>query len=336
VGAVEEPTVAYADGHDGEHPENHDADDDPGLDRKVATQRRPGESGDRAERAQCDPDRDEHGQRFRPAHTGLSDADSKKLKTVRRVPTGMTVVAVLVDPPRPGLVFPRLAESSPLSPAEAADLYAAATRDVVRAVAASGGDLLVNYRPDDGLPEEFADGDRDALSAVQSVVDGVVEDARYEVQVGETFAGRAGNTATHLLEQEETTSVAVVEPSSVFLTRALVDNAAMKLRRSPVVLGPAPGGRVYYAAFTDTIDFADTYAPPALSTLVDRGRDAGHEVDFLPRTPVLETGSDLADVVTYLRARRRAGLAVAEHTAAALDGFDLVVEPTDDGLSVVR
>lgn len=243
----------------------------------------------------------------------------------------MTTVAVLVDPPREGHVLSRLRETSPLSAAEAADLYAAMTKDVVAAVADSGGDLLVNYRPDDWL-----DGDGDAETEVRDVVADVVEDARYEVQVGETFAGRVGNTVTHLLESEDVRTVAAVEPTAAFLTRSIVDSAAMKLRRSEAVLGPAPGGRVYYAGFRESIDFQGAYTAPPVRTLTDRGRDAGLDVDFLQMLPVVETGPDLAEALTRIRARRSAGLRVPSHTAEALDGLGLVADATDDGLDVSR
>lgn len=247
----------------------------------------------------------------------------------------MTTVAVLVDPPRPGLVLPRLAATAPLSEPEVARVYAAMAADVVRAVEASGGDLLVNYRPADALPAPHADVDAEA--AVRDVLaDAEVEDARLEVQVGETFAGRAGNTATHLLETEDVQSVAIVEPTAPFLTRQHVDQAAMKLRRSEVVLGPATDGRVHYAGFREPIDFADAYAPPAVETLTDRARDVGHAVDFLPLLPVVETGRDLASVVTLMNARRRADRIVPAHTAAAVDDLGVSVEPGPDGLSLRR
>lgn len=248
----------------------------------------------------------------------------------------MTTIAVLADPPRPGLVFDRLAATSPLSETECADLYAAATRDVCRAVTESGGDLLVNYRSDESLPEQFRDEDGDAESELHEVVDPVTEDPRFEVQVGETFSGRAGNTATHLLTTEEEDSVGVTTPNVPLLTRRQVDEAAMKLRRSEVVLGPAPGGRVYYAAFRDPVDFQDAYAPPALQTLTDRALDAGHQTDFLTRLPVIETEADLADLLVTLRTRQRSGRTVPEHTADALEGLGLVVETADDGLTVTR
>jgi len=250
----------------------------------------------------------------------------------------MTVVCVLVDPPRPGLVLPRLAETSPLSEAEAADLYAAMAGDVCEAIAASGGDLLVNYRPDDALPERHRQGDESAERAVADLVAGLdgVEDPRLEVQVGETFAGRAGNTVTHLLEREEVTTAAVVEPAAAFLSRATVDNAAMTLRRRAVVLGPAPDGRVYYAGFREPVDFADAYAPPALATLVDRALDAGHEADFLPILPVVETGDDLARALVQLRARERAGRAVPERFAAAVDALSVTAASTADGPTLRR
>lgn len=248
----------------------------------------------------------------------------------------MTTVAVLADPPRAGLVHERLVETSPLTAEEAADLYAAGFRDVCRAVATSGGDLLVNYRANDALPGEDGDSEAELRATLEPVTEVDPEDVRFEVQVGETFAGRAGNTATHLLEREGVTSVAVVEPTAPFLTRQRVDEAAMKLRRREVVLAPATDGRVYYAGFRDTIDFDGAYAPPALETLTGRAVDADLDVDFLAMEPVIETGSDLAEVVTLVRARRAAGRNLPRHTADVLEGLDLHVSATDGRLDVER
>ena len=250
----------------------------------------------------------------------------------------MTTVAVLADPPRPGLVHQRLVETTPLAAEEAADLYAAGLRDVCRAVATSGGELLVNYRADEDLPGDGGEGDseaelREALEPVSELDAGSV---RFEVQVGETFAGRAGNTATHLLENEAVTSVAITDPSAVLLTRQRIDEAAMKLRRREVVLGPAPGGRVYYAGFREPVDFDGAYAPPALETLTRRGVDAGLDVDYVASGAVLETASDLADLLTLVGARRTAGRNLPVHTAEALASLDLRVEAEDDGLEVER
>lgn len=237
----------------------------------------------------------------------------------------MTTVSVLADPPLEGLVLPDLYETGPLSPPEAADLYAAMLADVCLAIERSGGELLVNYRPAELLPDEHADVD--AESAVRSVLEGVLEESpRTEVQVGSTFAARAGNTATHLLEREEADSVAIVEPTTPLLSRTHVDSAAMKLRHSPVVLGPASDGRVHYAGFTESIDFEDAYEPPAVETLTWRGRDAGHDVDFLPMLPTVETPDDLATVVPLIRARAAAERIVPVHTATWIDDRGLRVE----------
>lgn len=245
----------------------------------------------------------------------------------------MTTVAVLCDPPRDGLVLPDLPVTSPLSVGEATALYTAMVKDVCRAVEASGGELLVNYRPEDALPDH--DGshatDTDPERELRTVVENALsepENARFERQVGQTFSGRAGNTATHLLEREETDSIAIVTPHAPFLSRQQIDTAAMKLRRSSVVLGPAPGGRVYYAGFTSTIDYADSYASPAVETLTDRAIDAGHEVDFLEMGPVIESETDLAGAVALLRARTRAGRIVPEHTADAIEELELSTDGT--------
>jgi 2-phospho-L-lactate guanylyltransferase (CobY/MobA/RfbA family) len=249
----------------------------------------------------------------------------------------MTTLAVLCDPPRDGLVLPDLPETSPLSISEATDLYTAMLKDVCSAVEASGGDLLVNYRPDDSLPA--TETEETAQAEVRAIVREALSDpdaARFERQVGETFAGRAGNTATHLLEEEGVGSVAIVPPTAPLLSRQHIDTAAMKLRRYSVVLGPSTEGRVYYAGFKATIDYADAYTSPAVETLTDRALDAGHEVDFLAMQPVVETGDDLDDVLSLIRARQRAGRNVPEHTTAFLDESGLMVIEEEGELTLTR
>ncbi|MDT3434719.1 hypothetical protein [Haloarcula sp. 1CSR25-25] len=245
----------------------------------------------------------------------------------------MTTVTVLADPPVEGVVLQDLAGGL-LDDAEAAGLYEAMLLDVCRAVEISGGELLVNYRP----PEQVPDG-VDPEAAVRGPVTDALEspgDARFEVQVGSTFAGRVGNTVTHLLDREEVATVAAVEPTAALLNRQLIDSAAMKLRSSGVVLGPAEGGRVYYAGFGEPIDFADSYAVPSVETIGERAADAGLDVDFLPSAPVLETRADLRTIVPLLRARDRAGRVVPPRTTAFLDDLGIRVIDDDGEPAVVR
>jgi hypothetical protein len=239
----------------------------------------------------------------------------------------MTVVCVLCDPPRPGLVLPDLVEDGPLTASEAADLYAAMLKDTFVAVERSGGDLLVNYRPEELLPAEHRRDEGEAEAEVRALAAAAVsepDDVRYEVQVGSSYAARAGNTATHLLREEGVDSVAVVRGTAPFVTRATIDSAAMKLRSTPVVLGPAPEGRVFYAAFTEPIDFADAFAAPEVATLAARGDEADLGVDFLPMQPVLRTPEDLDTVVPLLAARRDAERVVPKETAPLLAEFGLL------------
>ena len=245
----------------------------------------------------------------------------------------MTVVALLATPPRDGLVATAVAESSPLSVAEAAALYEAQYRDAALAVDRSGGELLVNYPVDGDLPEAFrTDVSPEAeLRALVADTLGGTDGVRFERQVGSSFAARAGNTVTHLLREEGADSVAVVTPTAPLLSRTTVDAAAMKLRTTDVVLGPGTNGRTYYAGFTEPIDFDGAFAPPSLPTLAERGRDAGRSVEFIETAPVLEAGEDLFDVVPALRARFAAERVVPEYTAAFVHehGLDVVVEDGD-------
>jgi glycosyltransferase A (GT-A) superfamily protein (DUF2064 family) len=246
----------------------------------------------------------------------------------------MTVVAVLTEPPRPGLVAPRLATTSPLTESEAAALAAAMQRDTLRTVEASGGDLLVNYRPDDLLPDRHVDPDESAETAVRALAAEALEDpdaARFEVQVGSTASARAGNTITHLLEQEGVQSAAVVRGDAPLLRRSTVDSAAMNLRTNEVVLGPSTDGRVYYAGFTAPIDFESAFETPELETLVDGANDAGHDTEFLAMQPTLRTGADLATLVSAIRARWQAGRVVPKHTATFVVETGLAVVGGEDG-----
>lgn len=237
----------------------------------------------------------------------------------------MTTVAVLADPPQKGAVLEELVDSNVLTDDQATSLYRAMIGDVCEAVQSSGADLLVNYRPADHLPIDDADPEADLRSVVEDALDDTSE-IRYEVQVGSTFAARVGNTVTHLLEREEVRTAAAVTPAAVFLGRQHVDSAAMKLRRSDVVLGPATNGRVYYAGFTTPIDFEDSHDSPAVQTLVERADDADLAADFLPMLPTLETPEDLDTVLPLLRARTTAGLQVSHRTARVLDEVGLDVD----------
>ena len=246
----------------------------------------------------------------------------------------MATLAVLADPPVEGVVLSEIEESTPLTAAEATRLYEAMLTDICRGIQASSGDLLVNYRPDEQVP-----ADVDPEQALRDVLDDELEEpdeARYEVQVGETFAGRVGNTVTHLLEGEDEDSVAVVEPTVPFLGREQIGSAAMKIRSSDVVLGPTTDGRVYYAGFTEPFDFDNAYATPAVETLTEHAGDADLDVDFLPMEQVVESGRDLADAVAQIRARLRAGRKVPLKTAEVVTELGLYVAEREDGIAVAR
>lgn len=239
----------------------------------------------------------------------------------------MTTVAVLCDPPRTG-VLPGL-DPSPLSAEDHAALYGAMCADTVRAVEESAADLLVNYRAEGEDPPE------DLRTVVTDALDDP-DAARFEPQVGSTFSGRVGNTLTHLLGTEGESAVVAVEPTAPFLARGDLDGLAMKLRRNDVVLGPASSGRVYAAAFGATIDFADAYTAPAITTLTDRALDAGLDVDYAPMLPVLETPADLAGALGLIEARERAGRRVPEHTAACLSGLGIGIEVDGNELTISK
>lgn len=250
----------------------------------------------------------------------------------------MTVHAVLVDPPRPGFVLPRIAADGPLSPGEAAELYLAMVKDSFRAIARSSGELLINYRDPADLPSEYrTDGDVEAefRGHAKQALDNP-DAARFEVQVGSSFDARAGNTVTHLLRDEDASSVSILDGQTPTITRPDLDTAGMKLRRSDVVIGPSPGGHVYYAGFTEPIDFNEAFAPPEVQTLTTRAEAIDAHVDFLPMHPRIETARDLVTLVSIITARREADRIVPAFTADVIDRFQLSITVEDGDRTINR
>lgn len=247
----------------------------------------------------------------------------------------MTTVALMADPPRAGLVLSDLADQTGMSAQEAATLYEAMLRDVASAIVGSGGDLLVNYRPEEALPATQRTGS-EVEEVLRDTVGDIAHEMRFEPQVGESYSARVGNTITHLLESEGVQTAAVVDARTPLLSRTEIDSAAMKLRRSPVVIGPATAGRVYYAGFAEPIDFSAAFDPPAVRTLSRCGDAAGYDIDFLPMLPLVERARDLSTLVAILEARVAAGRPAPSNTLTTLQKFAVSTAAEGADLAIVR
>jgi hypothetical protein len=252
----------------------------------------------------------------------------------------MTLVAVLADPPRPGLVLSSLVDHAPIDAGEAAALYEASLLDTLAAADASGAEVLVNYRSDDTLGDDHvtdspAEAEVRALAA--DVVDFDADDVRFEVQVGSTFDGRVGNTVTHLLREDpDASSVLATDALAPLVGRSDVDSTSMKLRRSPVVLGPSDDGAVWAGAFAEPVDFDGAYTTPAVETLTQRAVDAGHDVSYAPTYPRIDNPGGLRATVAQIHARQHAGRVVPERTTAVVEDLGLLVRDRGDGPELVR
>lgn len=235
----------------------------------------------------------------------------------------MTTVVVMATLPDDDSVLPAL-QSGTLSTEVASALYRASLADVCETIQHGEADLLINY-PDPERVEE----DVDPETTLRRFLDEELRDpdsVRYEVQVGETYAGRVGNALTHLLDSEEHPTAAVVEPTVPLLRREHIGTVAMKLRTGDVVLGPSPGGDLYFAGFNEPVDFADSYATPAVETMTSRAVDAGLSVEYLPVLPRIDTPSGLATTVSLVRARAAADRIVPSRTSACIEEFGLRLE----------
>lgn len=247
----------------------------------------------------------------------------------------MTVAVALVDPPREGLVCADLVEQTALTPADGVTLYEGMLADFFATMAETNVDLLVNYPTPDLLPDDVVDGDAQAeIDAVAARVldDEARADVRYEVQVGSSPAARIGNAITHLLREEEQTSAAFIDHRVPLLERSVVDESAIKLRRSETVVGPAADGTVYLAGFREPIDFTDFFDGQPIETIVEQTVADGNGADFVRRREIPTNPRDLRTVVSLVRARRAAERWVPPYTTRVVEDLDLRV--TDGELTV--
>lgn len=238
----------------------------------------------------------------------------------------MTVITLFVDPPRPGLVFPDLVEQSALSAGEAAELYQAIFQDLLLSATASGGDVLINYRPDDLLPTKFTDESEPAAEKISQIAASTIEtldNIRFEVQIGSTQSARVGNTVTHLLDKEDHSSVGILQPTVASISRSDLDSAAMKQRRADVVIGPGQANTIYYAGFSTPIDFSGVFDSSPLASVIQGANDADLKISLLDMHPVLSDIQGLKTYISHAHARKRAGLPFAEHTVDVIETLDL-------------
>lgn len=242
----------------------------------------------------------------------------------------MTVVVLMADAPVEGVACSELLAETPLSESDGVDLYRALLKDTFETLAESTVDVLINYPAPDDIPEDVTldqQPEAELRAIAASVVDpDRLQDFRFEVQVGSNFSAKAGNAITHLIRDEEQHSAAVLRPCVPRLVRSVVDEASIKLRRNDVVLGGAGDGRIYYAGFTELIDFTDVFEENALEQVALRAGEEGLTVDFARDREVLNSVRDLRSIVTRLRAEMLAGNSVPTHLWQFIEERGLRVE----------
>lgn len=226
----------------------------------------------------------------------------------------MTTVVVLADPPVEGIACENLVEQTELTPADGLALYEAVVADTMATLERSTVDILLNYPQADAVP---GDTDVDPKARLRELAATAMspdrfEDVRFEPQVGSNFSAKAGNAITHLIRDEGAQSAAVLNPCVPRLARSIIDEGALKLRRADVVLGPAARGEVYFAGFSELIDFTDVFETRPVETITREAAGNDLAVDFLRGREGLFEPADFESVVSRLNANTLAGKPLPE------------------------
>lgn len=242
----------------------------------------------------------------------------------------MTTVAIMADPPIPGLVLRDLIGVVDLSADDVAKLYVAMFKDVMIAIEHSGGELLINYQSTENLPSEF-NSDTDPADELASIATSVLDgEPRLEKQVGSNKYERYRNTITHLLDVESVQSAAFVPACTPLMTRVIIDSAAMKLRRHEVVVGPTVNGDLYYAGFTAVPDLSIPRDISPVEAVARHAVKAGFMVDVLKDGHIVSDAGSLAELLLRVRTLRAANHPVPTFTAQWFDEHDIDITFVDE------
>lgn len=241
----------------------------------------------------------------------------------------MTTVAVLVEDSSKRTLLSDLVERNVLSRGETGDLFEAMVRDVIGTVDRSGGEVVVAARTDDvdlGGTDPHGETDESLRHRFGEAVEGELE---VEVSGESDRASWIEAVLRSLLDRPGVETAAVVPASVPMLERTHVDGAAMRLRRSSMVLGPDHRGGTFYVGTDGSAAFGGGLDPSVEVSLVREARRRGSEVDFLPVVPTVRGGRDLRWLVGHVEALRAAGRRVPARTAAWIDGVGATM--TDEG-----
>ncbi len=245
----------------------------------------------------------------------------------------MTTVVLLADAPVEGVACQDLVADTALTPADGLAIYEALVADTLATMERSTIDMVVNYQPAEAVPDE-ADGP-DPETRLREIAGSVMtpdrfEDLRFEPQVGSDDSAVVGNAITHLVRDEGVQSAAMLRPCLPRVTRSILDEGALKLRRSDVVLGPAPDGEIYYAGFGELIDFESVLEDRPIETITMRAAADDLDVDFLRNRALVSDARTFASAVARINADALAGKPVPEHFWETLQ--DREIEVGDDGI----
>lgn len=240
----------------------------------------------------------------------------------------MTTVVLVPEPPVEGVACADLVAETALTPADGLALYRALLADTMVTLQRSTIDILVNHPTPADVPDDVEEVDPKAELreiAAKAMEPDRFEAVRFEPQVGSDFSAKAGNAITHLIREEGVQSAAVLRPCVPRLARSIIDEGALKLRRADVVLGPASRGDVYFAGFSELIDFEGVFATRSIEEVTRRAVAADLEVDFLRMRERLQAPADLTGVLARLNANTLADKQVPEHVWEAMQEREIEV-----------
>lgn len=233
----------------------------------------------------------------------------------------MTSLAVELPPLETPRVISSLSAETSLSETEARELLLSVTKDVVRAVDESGGDLVV-IGTSATTPATKEVGWDDPERGTRVLLEQALPDGAEPPVVWRDGSGSPAGLEAILAAAGETApaaSTAVVRTISPLLQRRHIDAAAMRLRTHDVVLGPSTGCRWYLAGISKGFSFDPAGAEAQLTALAVGAAEANGELALLPCLPGIMTASELASVVSILEVSRLTEHAIAPHTRAWLD-----------------
>ena len=238
----------------------------------------------------------------------------------------MTAIVVALPPRSIAKTTDTIVDETPLSREQTTAILDGVVQDGLRAAHESGGPLSIWIDESTRTVSEWNDPRGHARNLIEGALPSDAPMPEIDTESPTEYAAIAA-----AIERTNEASGAVLIPGTPFVQRRHIDEAAMRLRQTDVVLGPATAGTWYLFGHREEVEFSYPEDSYLSSTIARQATASDYSMNLLRTLPGIWDGNSLADAVTTLTIADYADLSVGPFTRAWLEQHSIQTVNTAEG-----